>query len=100
MKKNSGVVEALLDHGVDPLYPARFVDAITGEVLEERTARLSEIAARAGLPTDAGAMAALMDAIGVQLASGYGMVDGRFSWAAFWSKPWTIGVPVRQRVEL
>lgn len=100
---NSKVVEALITHGADPLYPARFIDATNGEVLEERTARLSEIAGKA----DVQFMAELMSSEGVRIAKELGLEGTREAQSrqvflqGFQAIQWKIDVSVeRNRVEL
>jgi len=45
------IVKVLLEVGVDPAYMTRFIDEDTGEVLEERKSRVSELAVLAEEPS-------------------------------------------------
>jgi len=98
MVNHSEVVTALIAHGVDPLYPVRFIDDISREVLEERTAQLSEITIRMGYSADVKTLAGLMALIGGKLAKDIQLKNRNTFLGHLGSQPWKIRVGQRNEL--
>lgn len=99
LKGNTDVVHAFLALGVDPAYPTRFVDDVTGKVLESREALLSELTLLAQFPPGVEVLHTLLTRftfIGGKHVSSY-YINRKLPMEAFMSgEDWMIEIRVRR----